>query len=1434
MGGTQGSTNRRRLLQASLALASLSLSPAVGSAVSEHRGSESQDVVDSDWTMWRFNRNNTGINSHIPRVESFTKQWDEPYTPSTQDGNLYSPSVAEGTVYYGTFDEQMHAIDGETGENIWTASTDNIIQSSPTILDGTVYSGSHDGHIYAWDAETGNQEWRIEGGGEGNRHTSVTVSADGGTIYVGSDQTCFSLVPEDGDVNWTFDSPNHLVSSPTVSGNRIYFGSGAPEDDGDGYVHALIDHGDEVEELWRRYFPDGNVRSTIAVSDGYLFFTTLDTTGVEPAESQHDTQRDDIGVQNISSEAESATLWALNAENGSVAWKYGDGGGFSSPAVGDGKVYAGIISDAGSEVVAVTVDDGEVVWRKEIDGIINSSPAFADGGVYIGGGDGYLYALDATNGDVLDRIELGGEVFSPAVSDGEVYVANDKTEVYGISAEMAESPQGIEGSVTDVDGQPVEGATVALVDRTKLFGVMSFADNYGEGDEMVDEYAVATTTTDENGEYEITEVESDGYAMCAVPPEEMDAEPDIRGIVHPIYIGTGLRSQSFELDNRELGIVEEAAEALLNDLEGLAEGNTSRAAEISSEMATEFDVIDDGIDMIVDTVTVFSDVPAGVDPNVVHSYIEGRLNEPDISIDAEFNGLPRVIRNVFNGLGEEEQEELRQLARMMTDEEWVRQEIEDKMQDQIEEFFQRRDRYESTAEIITEQRSQVDELTQREPHEEFDSSVVESRIEEFRQQLRGNGIPGAILTPAGNVYQYSQTEAYARSFENTQTAIDIIETTEKVAHVTQAVGIGLMATKVGAPIGALLWKVGSKFDTATDFAEPIAEHKLIVDFILMLFYWRIDLDKIESITADLFGWLDDAVDSGVTSVTRNDVEIIDVDLNLEDALLTDYVRANQPDDPAFGSRIPGIGDPLWAVEEATVTVKNHSSQSMNLRIAMYDLRQDGEAASSTGALSPGPDEDPFELAPEAEETFTVEYTTAHMKRLRNHTMMTMLYVDGEALRAEQTTFNVRAPELVGGSAHSEAKPVTANRLGHNQTLSPYEEEDETATETTVIESELTPDSASISEVFTTAADTDNVTFLLVTNGNATLRVYDEQGRPVGFDPSQEVIVNDVPDATYTGPNSLPEIVSFPGGPARDFTVEVTAPKFIREDAVEVEVQAIEVPNREALLSASPAESYRWVASGGTERLSVETEEIGEQVGVENVTVSVGEFKNASGTELPSEISISVPDVEFDISPGETESLEVIFDAEDDITLPEGESGWFEGELTVDTENAGSLSLWVSLLVMESNVDGARLRRADQTINHIELTEHDPADIDFDSPVGVEIDGVYEFSVDGEGAVNVVLPHNARDEWRFGYAVDETWSRIDAGTVDGQIELNMDADDTDGQIVIARNELRRYENINGNITTQEIGDAIEDWRAGEIDNETLDDLVEVWERGGNVE
>lgn len=57
-------------------------------------------------------------------------------------------SIAGDTVYFGSYDHHLYAVNRYTGEMKWRYETDAGIASSPAIVDGRVYFGSIDGHVY--------------------------------------------------------------------------------------------------------------------------------------------------------------------------------------------------------------------------------------------------------------------------------------------------------------------------------------------------------------------------------------------------------------------------------------------------------------------------------------------------------------------------------------------------------------------------------------------------------------------------------------------------------------------------------------------------------------------------------------------------------------------------------------------------------------------------------------------------------------------------------------------------------------------------------------------------------------------------------------------------------------------------------------------------------------------------------------------------------------------------------------------------------------------------------------------------------------------------------------------------------------------------------------------------------------------------------------
>ena len=98
-------------------------------------------------------------------------------------------------------------------------------------------------------------------------------------------------------------------------------------------------------------------------------------------------------------------------------------------------------------------------WRFSTDGGIQSSPAVVDGVVYVGSGDGTLYALDAASGDERWHFATGERIFSsPSVVDGVFYVGSDDANLYAVDATSGDerwrftAGDSIQSSPSVVDG----------------------------------------------------------------------------------------------------------------------------------------------------------------------------------------------------------------------------------------------------------------------------------------------------------------------------------------------------------------------------------------------------------------------------------------------------------------------------------------------------------------------------------------------------------------------------------------------------------------------------------------------------------------------------------------------------------------------------------------------------------------------------------------------------------------------------------------------------------------------------------------------------------------------------------------------------------------------------------------------------------------------
>ena len=151
----------------------------VGSGQSGGRSPSEAPRTTAPWPMFQGGPARTG---HHPRVtgpsQSVTTRW----TLDTGGGVLSSPAVANDTVYVGSGDNSVYAIDASDGTTRWTLDTGGRVYSPPAVANGTVYVGSGDRWVYAIDASDGTTQWTLN---TGNPVVSSPAVANG-TVYVGS------------------------------------------------------------------------------------------------------------------------------------------------------------------------------------------------------------------------------------------------------------------------------------------------------------------------------------------------------------------------------------------------------------------------------------------------------------------------------------------------------------------------------------------------------------------------------------------------------------------------------------------------------------------------------------------------------------------------------------------------------------------------------------------------------------------------------------------------------------------------------------------------------------------------------------------------------------------------------------------------------------------------------------------------------------------------------------------------------------------------------------------------------------------------------------------------------------------------------------------------------------------------------------------------
>ena len=119
----------------------------------------------------------------------------------------------------------------------------------------------------------------------------------------------------------------------------------------------------------------------------------------------------------------SESVWTFKTDVGNVGF-------VSSPAIADGVVYVG---SGDGRLYALDAGTGQEKWSFNTEGEVVSSPTIAGRVVYVGSNDGRLYALDVETGQEKWRFKTGGPVASsPAIAGRVVYFSSLDGYLYAV------------------------------------------------------------------------------------------------------------------------------------------------------------------------------------------------------------------------------------------------------------------------------------------------------------------------------------------------------------------------------------------------------------------------------------------------------------------------------------------------------------------------------------------------------------------------------------------------------------------------------------------------------------------------------------------------------------------------------------------------------------------------------------------------------------------------------------------------------------------------------------------------------------------------------------------------------------------------------------------------------------------------------------------
>ncbi len=390
--------------------------------VDKQQNGEKNVITGTAWTTFRGNANRTGHVDDLPGPTNGTPAWVFKAKGTKTVQFLSSPTIVGNRLYIGaargavfSVSGATYCIDTDTQEVVWRNDSEIPIVSSPAVVAGRVYIGEgfHEDsgcRLRCLDAKTGDPIWSFTTAS----HVESTPFITQGRLYftAGADGI-YCLDALAGEQIWHFPAV-HADMSPVVKDGKVYFGTGYGE-----YKIYAAD-AETGAEIWSKPMPYP-VWGSPSAHENLVFFGLGNGNFIESAPIPK------------------GKAVALNADTGDIVWEYEAADGvFTAIAVHNDFVTFG---SRDGFVYTLTAADGELHWKTDLGAVVVASPAVTQDAVYAATNAGLIYCLAIDDGSIIWKydsrtVEYGLKLLSsPAIANGKLYIGSSDRYIFCLGGE---------------------------------------------------------------------------------------------------------------------------------------------------------------------------------------------------------------------------------------------------------------------------------------------------------------------------------------------------------------------------------------------------------------------------------------------------------------------------------------------------------------------------------------------------------------------------------------------------------------------------------------------------------------------------------------------------------------------------------------------------------------------------------------------------------------------------------------------------------------------------------------------------------------------------------------------------------------------------------------------------------------------------------------